>query len=449
MIFLQKNLDYVASFFFLLGILHTFFASYFRKKSDQYPHSSFPYRFFHLIGEAEIPLGLWAAFFSVCLFFLKGKAYLIQFFEQVNFVEPLFVFAILTVAATKPILKLTDQIILWHSHLIPLPLAARLYCSALLLGPIMGSFITEPAAMTVTALFLRKHFFLKMPNCPSWFKYLTIGLLFTNISIGGALTNFAAPPVLVVAEKFGWDTLFMLKNFGFKVILSLTLSTFLTCAFFWKSIFKNAKLTAELKNPRQNYRIPKSVTLIHVFFLFLIVYFNHYPQIFLCVLVIFFGWHYLSRNYQDELHLSEALVVTFFLGALMIMGKQQAWWVSPILSSLSEGKLFLTAMILTAFNDNAAITYLASFVDSLGPDGQYLAVSGALAGGGLTVIANAPNPAGSGLLKRIFASDYGKGDDQEFNVSEAQIHPIGLLLGALPSTIITALIFYLFHHFRS
>jgi di/tricarboxylate transporter len=90
--------------------------------------------------------------------------------------------------------------------------------------------------------------------------------------------------------------------------------------------------------------------------------------------------------------------------------------------------LFLGAAILTAFNDNALITYLATLVPNMEDALKIAVVEGAVTGGGLTVIANAPNPAGQALLNRFFGGT---------------ISPLGLLAGALIPTIIAAIAYRL------
>ena len=90
--------------------------------------------------------------------------------------------------------------------------------------------------------------------------------------------------------------------------------------------------------------------------------------------------------------------------------------------------LFLSSIGLTAVTDNAAITYLGTLVSQLSEESKYALVSGAVIGGGLTVIANAPNPAGYGILQSQFG--------------ESGIRASGLFLGALIPTIISALIFW-------
>jgi Na+/H+ antiporter NhaD/arsenite permease-like protein len=121
-------------------------------------------------------------------------------------------------------------------------------------------------------------------------------------------------------------------------------------------------------------------------------------------------------------------LVGFFLAGLVVHGGLQGWWIEPVLRSLDEGPLFLGAVVLTAFNDNAAITYLATLVPGVTDALKYAVVAGAVTGGGLTVIANAPNPAGQAILQRFFPDG---------------VSPVRLFLGALPPTVVVALCFWL------
>ncbi|MEX2045005.1 MAG: putative Na+/H+ antiporter, partial [Opitutus sp.] len=124
--------------------------------------------------------------------------------------------------------------------------------------------------------------------------------------------------------------------------------------------------------------------------------------------------------------LKPPLLVGFFLAGLVIHGGLQGWWIEPVLSRLTEVPLFIGAAILTAFNDNAAITYLATLVPGFTEPLKYAVVAGAVTGGGLTVIANAPNPAGQNILQRFFPDG---------------VSPLGLLAGALFPTVVMALSF--------
>jgi Na+/H+ antiporter NhaD/arsenite permease-like protein len=109
----------------------------------------------------------------------------------------------------------------------------------------------------------------------------------------------------------------------------------------------------------------------------------------------------------------------------------QAYWLKPLIESLSGNALFFGATGLTAITDNAALTYLGSLVDGISDELKYALVAGAVAGGGLTVIANAPNPAGIGILQgaKVFKDE--------------GISPLGLFLGALLPTVIAIIFFWL------
>ena len=85
--------------------------------------------------------------------------------------------------------------------------------------------------------------------------------------------------------------------------------------------------------------------------------------------------------------------------------------------------------MLTAVTDNAALTYLGSLVPGLDDEFKYALVAGAVTGGGLTVIANAPNPAGYAILRDHF--------------DDASISPLGLLAAAAAPTLVAIAAFRL------
>jgi Putative Na+/H+ antiporter len=146
-------------------------------------------------------------------------------------------------------------------------------------------------------------------------------------------------------------------------------------------------------------------------------------------LLFFLAFVSATRLNQHAIALRPPLLVGFFLAALIIHGGCQQWWIAPVLGSLSKWPLMIGATILTAFNDNAAITYLASLVPGFSDALKYVVMAGAVTGGGLTVIANAPNPAGQSILSSRFG--------------EAGILPLYLFLGALVPTLIDGAAFML------
>jgi hypothetical protein len=175
--------------------------------------------------------------------------------------------------------------------------------------------------------------------------------------------------------------------------------------------------------------VPAWMVAVHLMFMAWTVVNAHYPAMFLGGFLFFLGFARATASYQSQIELRTPLLVGFFLAGLVIHGGLQGWWIAPVLGRLREVPLFVGATLLTAVNDNALITYLATLVPHLGDELRLAVVQGAVVGGGLTVIANAPNPAGQALLGRFFGG---------------AVSPLGLLAGAAIPTLIAAAIFRLF-----
>lgn len=417
------SVEIFATVCFALAILHTFSVKWFQSLGGRYPVGSVNENLFHLLGEVEVVFGLWAAIFLIFYGATEGFNQAIAYLEAQNFTEPAFVFVIMAVCSTRPVLSIASRIIERISTLLPFNRQVSFYASCLVLGPLSGSLITEPAAMTVTALILLERFYKR--GISQNLMYATIGLLFVNISIGGSLTPYAAPPVLMVASTWNWDLAYMFSNFGLKAIVAIVISTILILLRFRGELSK-----LELKRPETEaiVKIPLWVSVTHLMFLGLVVISSHHLIAFVGIFLFFLGLVTVTKEYQEDVKLREGLLVAFFLGGLVVIGGPQRWWLEPILTNLSAFPLFLGALSLTALTDNAALTYLGSQVPSLAEASRYFLVSGALVGGGLTVIANAPNPAGYGILNSSFGED--------------GISPLLLFLNALLPTAIAGLCFW-------
>lgn len=534
----------VASLIFLLAIIHTFLTGKFMAISHRWEHEHqqkiktgevsrdsvhHGAELFHFLGEVEVVFGIWAGALVLAIVFFYDWHTAVKYISYgVNFTEALFVVVIMILSATRPILRLTDQIIRKIAGKLGGSLTA-LWLTTLTIGPILGSFITEPAAMTICALLLARNFFELEPS--RVFKYATLGLLFVNISVGGTETHFAAPPVLMVAGPWNWTSLYMLTHFGWKAIVGILLSNGLYFLIFRKELLKLEEKYAliSLKEKiQENYMrrrdmdamfddiakeidhqtgaqkvieseinkvelavkarleehflpkliqegvqsdlihqafkerfeeiklrelrrafpallptgqrgpfvdpdwdkrddpVPVWVTSIHLVFMAWTIVNAHHPELFIPGLLFFIGFAQVTQPFQNRLDLKAPILVGFFLAGLVIHGGVQGWWIAPILGNLAEIPLMLGAAALTAFNDNAAITFLATLVPNLTDPMKYAVVAGAVAGGGLTIIANAPNPAGVSILKKYFNDE---------------VAPMGILLGALIPTAIMLLLF--------
>lgn len=415
-----SSLEIAATVCFALAVCHTFLVKQFQHLAHNFKEGSVGENLFHLLGEVEVVFGLWAAVLFSFIVVSTGANEAVAFIDAQNFTEPLFVFAIMATAGSRPVLWLTGRLLAAGPNALPAFRQLGFYVSALVLGPLLGSFITEPAAMTVTALALRDKFFTEQASAR--LKYITLAVLFVNISIGGTLTHFAAPPVLMVAGTWNWDLPFMFTNFGWKAALACMVNALAAAAILRRELAVTAE-TAPDTRP-----MPWWIVLVHVVFMAFMVWASHHPSVFLGAFLFFVGWSMITREYQDELRLRDSLLVAFFLGGLVVLGSKQAWWLSPLLSSFGELPLFVGAAALTAFTDNAALTYLGAQVQGLTDAMKYALVAGAVAGGGMTVIANAPNPAGFAILRDRFGPD--------------GISPGGLALAALTPTVVAMAFFW-------
>jgi hypothetical protein len=443
----QDPFALVATVIFALAILHTFSVARFtalahrvqHARDEQAARAGRPPRpstlaeFLHFFGEVEVVFGLWAIVLGFAILFWHGFDTVIDYFNRtVNYTEPIFVVVIMALASTRPVVVLAESALRRVAG-VGRATPAAWWLTILTIGPILGSFITEPAAMTICALLLARQIYARQPSRS--LKYATLGLLFVNVSIGGTLTHFAAPPVLMVARPWNWDTAFMLSHIGWRSALAILLSNAAYFLVFRTEFTRLASVAPVMSEENGNDAsepagpIPAWITLAHCLFIAWTVLVAHYPALVIGAFLVFLGFTQATAVHQGRLDLRPPLLVGFFLGGLVIHGGLQGWWIQPFLGSLSEESMFFGSVLLTAFDDNALVTYLATLVPNLSEGLKIAVVQGAVAGGGLTVIANAPNPAGQSLLSRYF---------------DGAVYPLGLLLGALLPTVVTFIMFRAF-----
>ena len=408
----------VAAVIFAIAILHTFSTKTLEHLAHAQPvHAGF----WHLLGEVEVVFGFWAMVLIVFMAAHVGTSEALGYLESRNFTEPAFVFVIMVIAASRPVLDFAAAMLSFVSRLLPVQRNIAYYFTLLSAGPLLGSFITEPAAMTLCALLLRDRYFAR--NAPSTFMYATVGVLFVNVSIGGVLTPYAAPPVLMVAERWGLDVAYMLTHFGWKAAIAVTVNAACVAYLFRDYLGELPALPRSVAK----LEVPVWIIIVNIAFLAGVVFFNHHLVVFLALFLFFLGFTEAYKKFQNPLILREGLMVGFFLAGLVVIGGQQRWWLQPLLTDMNATALFTGATFLTAITDNAALTYLGSLVDGVSEEFKYSLLAGAVTGGGLTVIANAPNPAGFAILKGSF--------------EDGSIGALGLLAAAAGPTLVAAAAF--------
>jgi hypothetical protein len=420
------------------AFLHLLIAPWFSKLATQFTRRAW---LFYYLGEAELVFGIWSVLFLILVLMIDGYTNTVHYIQSRSFNEPLFVFVMMLISASRPILQLLQQGLSQISRLLPLPYPLTFYWSVLTLVPIAGSWITESAAMILASIILSQQFF--QHKLSGRFKYGTLAVLLVNVSIGGTLTAFAAPAILMVAKDWHWDNTFMAYTFGWKAAVAIMLNSCLATFFFRHELLvlpmnTGAYTHQTTQNIPPHYDIQAFIQLVlksiltfsHLILMFVVVYYSHQPILLLGLLGLFLLLAYTYPTHQDKLILREAALVACFLSGLIILGEPQKIGLQSVfntLSSTSSDTIFLSAIFLTAFIDNTALTYLASLTHDLPEHFKYALLAGALSGGGLTVIANAPNIAAIAVLKPYF-------DAQEIRAKP-------LLLAALLPTLIAAAAF--------
>lgn len=340
-------------------------------------------RLIHWLSEIELIFGLWTLPLFL-VFVLNGQGdTLIQYLRSIHYFEPVLVFCVFIVAGSRPVLAIVGRLVYAIgkaiANLARVPTKFAELFVVLAICPLVGSVITEPAAMAVAAPMLSNMIQKRDQNL----LYILVALLFVNVSIGGALTNFAAPPILMVARPWGWSTPDVYMLFGTHSIMATILTTLLTL------ILLNRRISNAI-GPLPTQKI---------------------------------DW---KKMRIFPLRYKEAGLIALFLTSLLVFGPFQTWWVQPVLTTIDGRLLYGAATLLTGIVDNAALTYLGAQVPNLSDESKYYLVAGAISGGGLTLIANAPNIIGLNLLKQHFPNGF---DSKK------------LLVSAIPPTLLVGLIF--------
>lgn len=417
-----SRVEFFGTLFFALAVLHTFFAARILSFSHRFRAGTIGERLFYFLGEIEVVFAIWASVLMLFYVLSDGWSAAIHYQDSLNFIEPVFIFVIMVVCSTSPILAFARGAIQTCSavlqKILKTPAVLTDFFVVLTVGPLSGSLITEPAAMTVTAFLLVAMLTEDTGN----FLYPLLAVLFVNVSIGGALTPFAAPPILMVAHTWQWDFSYVFMHFGWKSASAVVINAIGFVFLFSKQLRTKAKPLAKASGG-----IPRMVISLYLACLILIVVTSHHQNAFLSIFFVFLALVFLAPVAGEKLRLKESLLVAIFLGGIIVFGTFQKWWLAPLLTQMTDHLLFGGAVVLTAFTDNAALTYLGAQVPSLTEASRYALVAGAISGGGLTLIANAPNAAGFSILSKHFPQG---------------LAPLKLAIAAVPPTLVACLFLF-------
>src|SRR4051812_37721209 len=165
----MESIELAAAVLFGIALVHTFSARQLDRLARRYPNHE---GLFHLLGEVEVVFGFWAMVLMLALAALSSWPLALAYVDERNYTEPLFVFAIMVVAASHPVLDLVRRAGGGLARMLRVAPPAATVWLGLGLLPLLGSLVTEPAAMTIAALLLAPQVF--RAGVPEPLKYFAL-----------------------------------------------------------------------------------------------------------------------------------------------------------------------------------------------------------------------------------------------------------------------------------
>ena len=133
--------ELIATILFALAIVHTFSTKLFERLAHTRPRHA---GLWHLLGEAEVVFGFWAMLLVLAIMSIDGREAATEYLDTRNFTEPMFVFAVMVVAGSRPILRFASALVRSAGKLVPFREEISTYFLGLSLVPLLGSFIWIP-----------------------------------------------------------------------------------------------------------------------------------------------------------------------------------------------------------------------------------------------------------------------------------------------------------------
>lgn len=438
---MPTKLQIFFSIIFVCAIIHTFLTSTFyslhekyKKKTSKDLEKRKRYRLlsevYYFLSEVELVFGFWIVPLIVGLLFTSEIDQTILYLRTRDYTYAIYMTVVVVFASTRPVVIFAEKVLEYISRLGGNN-AKSWWWTILTVGPILDIILKEPGAMTISSILLAKTCFPFIKDTK--FRYATLALLFINISLCGLLAPYTSRSLFLVATQENWNTGYTIVRFGWKAIMILLINNSLYYYFFKKHFAKDSSSIAVLLAKEQKESPPLWLTMIHLLFLAGIVLSSEYPPIFLGIFFLFLGVHKATSHYQGReqgpLNLKPAIFVGFFFASLLIHGELQSWWAVRFLQNIGFAQGLLISTLLSSVVDNAVVLYFLDQIKPLSEAALYAIVVGALSSGGLTLMANAPNLIGYSNLRVFFGG---------------KISLVALFLAALPLTLISLFVFWLF-----
>lgn len=397
-----------AAVFFFLSILHTFCTPFFYKRFQICQHKKmiFPEKWrkylwlsesYRLLSSVDVIFIFWSVPLFLWFLYSEGYAEAIDYFNHRNYLFALFIMIMLILLESRPIVYLSECIFLTIAKIGKQ--SPKCWWWTLMLGaPFSAILLKETGAMIIAATLLVRYFYKFAPSLR--FSYATMGLLFSNISVGGLITDISSRALLLVSPALKGEQEFVIRHFSWKAVIAIFLSTTTYYLMFRKEfdhfpkVVKNASIADE--------RVPIWLICLHVLFVAAIMSVRSVPLLMIGILILYLGLHQFTIFYQNSIRVTKVCCVGLFYAGLLILGGLQEWWMLVIMHRMSDFGYMFTSYILSMFLDNVLVNYLVHNLSVATDCFLYLVIAGCMSAGGVTILANAPNIVGYLIIKPFF-----------------------------------------------
>ncbi|WP_348663117.1 putative Na+/H+ antiporter [Chlamydia vaughanii] len=406
----SSSLKTGAAILFFCSILHTFLTPWLYSQCQLCQHKKmiFPERwkkylwlseFYRLVSRVELVFVLWAA--PLFLWFLYSEGYKVTmgYFNSRNYVFSLFIVIMLILLESRPIVYFSERI---FSNIAKIGRQSpRCWWWTLMIAcPLSSIFLKETGAMIIAATLLARNFYKFSPS--PRFAYATMGLLFSNISIGGLTSGLSSRALFIILPSVRWGNSFILKYFCWKSIIAMLISTTIYYLIFRKEFDNFPKVVT---NPSMmNERVPKWIICVHIILVGSVIFARSIPLLMAAILIFYLGFQKFTIFYQHSIRTAKVCFVGLFYAGLVIFGELQEWWVLEIMHRMSDFGYLITSYTLSIFLDNALVNYLVHNLPVATDCFLYLVIAGCMSAGGLTIISNMPNIVGYLIIRPTFPS---------------------------------------------
>lgn len=399
-----------ATVLFFFSVVHTFLTPWFYQRFQVCKHKKmiFPEKWkkylwlsecYRLLSRVETVFILWAVPLFLWFLYTEGYKMTISYFNSRNYIFSLFIIIMLLLLESRPIVYLSECI---FSSIAKIgKQSPRCWWWTLMIAtPVSSVLLKETGAMIIATTLLSRSFYRFAPS--TRFAYATMGLLFSNISLGGLTTGLSSRALFIILPSVKWGNSFILKYFCWKALIAILISTTVYYLIFRKEFARFPKVVTVLSNVKE--RMPKWIICVHILLIVAVILARFVPLLMVAILIFYLGFQRFTIFYQRPMRIGKACFVGLFYAGLVIFGELQEWWVLELMHRMPDFGYMMTSYVLSIFLDNALVNYLVHNLPVATDCFLYLVIAGCMSAGGLTLISNIPNIVGYLALQSFFPS---------------------------------------------